>query len=298
LIRSLVAGFFMRGRMGGRERSNETINFCVTQHTNQTVDFTPLKGGPLVFQTQIRLVLILVIHTIAVSIATASTTWHYTGTVLPAFQNNLGFPVPVGEKASIDITFDPATPNSDASTLIGDYLMSGGDTRFQITIGSHLSTPTTSYRIATIVHGCCASNDQYNFLSYGSQGAQMPISFPGYLDGNVTTQLAFFNRLVPAPITSNALPTQQPDPTAFENTVLSISKNVTQTNNRLIFHIALDPIPEPSSMFSLLVGALLISIIRFRRRGVSRLICRNLPTPGGSRLPPGAFAKANARTAS
>src|SRR4051794_23646483 len=128
-----------------------------------------------------RLPLAVILCVIFSAESFASTRLHYTGTIKPRPINDIGFAVPVGDRVNIDITFDPSTPNTQApSTLVGDYLMSGGDTRFQITIGSHVSTPITSYRITTIVHGCCASDDQYNFLSYASQGSLMSTSFPGW----------------------------------------------------------------------------------------------------------------------
>jgi hypothetical protein len=219
-------------------------------------------------QTSIRLLSTVACCAIVAASNGASTTWHYTGKVTPAFQNNLGFPVPVGETALIDITFDPLVSDTNGLAGVGDYLMSGGDTSFRITIGTHASTPITSFRITTIVHGCCASDDQYNFLSYASQGSQMSTSFPGYLEGDVTAQLYFFSRLAPGPITSPDLPIAQPNPAAFENAALSIAKNVTSTNNRLIFHVMLDPIapvPEPTSALLAVELAALLWSGRSRR---------------------------------
>lgn len=181
----------------------------------------------------------------ALSAVAASTSWHFTGTINAPVRNEIGFPVPVGERVEIDITF--GTVPTDPNPLeVGDYLFSDGLNRFQVRIGDHVSTPITQFRLTAIIANCCASNDQYNFLSYESQGNLLDIDFPGFLEGDVSTQLFFRRRHTPGPITDASFPVVQPDPSAFEDARITFWKNRTSTRD-LVFSANLNPIPEPNS---------------------------------------------------
>jgi hypothetical protein len=191
----------------------------------------------------------------------ASTTWHYTSTTLFAFQDDTGGQWPAGQKVSIDVTFDPLTPDSTPFDGTGDYLMSGGDTRLQVNVAGHLSTPVTQFRITAIASNCC-THDQYNFLSYESEGFHFPIDFPGFYEG--ATMIFFFeSRLYPGPITSDALPTDQPDPGAFKREGFGINKP-----NRIAISGSVDAIPEPTSAALIAFAAMIFGTLRSRKRSI------------------------------
>jgi hypothetical protein len=216
----------------------------------------------IIFRLVAAFVIIFIVLFASRGRVNASTTWHYSGSTYSSFQNDAGELVPAGQKVLIDITFDPLTPDSVPYSVVGDYLMSGGDTRFQMSIGGHISTPVTSYRIIVVTDDSSSTNDQYNFLSYASQGSYMDIDFPGFLEENVVANLAFFRRAIPGPITSEALPIEQPNPAAFEQVRVAVQRRVS-TPYIVGIGTRLDAIPEPSTL--LLLGIAAISLLGCRR---------------------------------
>lgn len=199
----------------------------------------------------------LVIQTSATAAPDQSITFRYSGTITNVFRDEIGFGVPVGESASIEFTFDPDTPDSQpGSDKIADYLFSGGETRLQARIGDHVSTVATEYRITVIADNCnCATQDQYNLLSFESQGRLVEIDFPGYLE-DVEVQLYF--REGNPPVATDALFTSPPSPRAFGSAALRFVKRAPSGGSELSFRVRLDPgefIPEPSSAVLLFVAA-------------------------------------------
>lgn len=208
--------------------------------------------------------------------AALSTTWEFTGVVDDVLRNDVGFPVPLGAPISIQLTFDPLTPNTNTFPGAADYLMSGGGTTLQVKIGSHLSTPVSSFRFTIFTEGCCAAEDQIKVHSFTSQGDFVDVSFPGYLE-NAEAYLFFRRRFTPNPIISNELPTVQPNPKAFYDARLVIFKNRSSINNRLSFSATLDgtPVPESSTAILGLLAAISVAAIGFRSRQIRS--ARNQP---------------------
>jgi hypothetical protein len=208
----------------------------------------------------------------AIANAGASTTWEYIGVVDSAPQNDIGFPVPLGAPVSIQLTFDPVTPDTNSFPGAADYLMSGGDTTLQVKIGSHVSTPVANFRITVFTQGCCAADDQLNFLSFESQGDLIDIDFPGYLEG-AETQLFLRRRHTPGPIVSEALPTVRPNPADFFDARLVFFKNRTDSDNRLVFAASLGSVPEPTAFILGALSAVSVAAIgrRSRRIGSSQI---------------------------
>jgi hypothetical protein len=185
-------------------------------------------------------------------LAVSYTTWRYSGTINYVFRNDIGLPDPIGLPLSVDITFDPTTPNSQTLPSpgcgcgpgIGDYLFSGGATNFQVKLGSHTADPIPQYRMTVIPAFFYASDDQFNFLSYQSQGMLMPLNIPGYLT-NANVQLFFRQRHHPGPIVSPEMPTSPPNPFDFRDVRFVISKRV---GNNLVLSAQSWMIPEPSAL--------------------------------------------------
>jgi hypothetical protein len=140
-----------------------------------------------------------------------------------------------------------------------------------VRIGEHVGTPITKFRLTTFVANCCAADDQYNFLSYESQGNVLDIDFPGFLEGDVNTQLFFRRRHTPGPITDATFPTEPPNPAAFFDAHIFFWKDRTSIDNRLVFSADLDataPVPEPSS--GALGAAAILAGYRLLRRSTAR----------------------------
>jgi hypothetical protein len=174
----------------------------------------------------------------------ASTTWHYSATVKPAFQNDLGFAVPVGEKVNIDFTFDPSTPDTGFGPGNRQYQLSGGNTELSVSIGSHIATPIDKFNLRVLVAGCCASDDQYEFVDYSDGSEPIGINFPGYLEG-AQISVFFRERFNPGPITSGAIPTDPPRPSDFASPGIFFYKNLSDLRHRLIFSAGY--VPEPAT---------------------------------------------------
>ena len=219
----------------------------------------------------LSLTLIGLCATTSIAKAASSTTWLYTGVIDRIGQNDLNFAVPLGSPVSIQLTFNPLTPDTNPHPGANDYLMSGGDTTLRVSIGPHESTPVSQFRIAVLPEGCCAANDQYNFLDFDTQGGVIDIDFPGYLT-NAETQLFFRRRHTPGPITSPALPSAQPNPLDFHDARLAFFKNRSDPTNRLVFTASLNgvPVPEPSALaLAAILGGAAIRVItsRYLRAG-------------------------------
>ncbi|MBA3484814.1 MAG: hypothetical protein H0T51_23685 [Pirellulales bacterium] len=203
--------------------------------------------------------------------AVSYTTWHFTGRIDSVGENSLGFPVPLGAPVAINITFNPLTPNSNGVPFpgcgcgpgIGDYRMEGGPTDFQVTIGSHVSSPIPKYRLTVVPAEFYASDDQFNFLSYESNGIRMNVDIPGFLTGG-TVQLFFGGRHTPGPIVSPVFPLTQPDPLHFSSARIFFQKG-TSRGSRVIFSASLDglSVPEPGAAT---FGGLSLAFVATRRR--------------------------------
>ena len=168
--------------------------------------------------------------------------WHYTGNITTIFDNLIDAPISIGEPVRFDISFDPLTPDVNGLSGVGDYLMSGDAASIRMTIGGHTSDPVKMYRITVIEQGCCAANDQFNFLSFPSQGSLIEINFPGFIGD---AELALFFRRRIDPITNDELPLNQPDPADFYDVRFGIRKGPSSARV-LSFNGSLDALPEPS----------------------------------------------------
>lgn len=143
--------------------------------------------------------------------------------------------------------------------------MSGGDTKVEFQIGEYSSTPIDSFTLSVMTADCRCGNDQYNFLY--DPLAFFDVSFPGYLDHLI---VSFFFRLrhTPGPITSVAIPTQQPNPADFHD-VQIVYRLDGGDDHLLTFRATLDPliVPEPATcnMLIVLLCGTVMSGIRRRR---------------------------------
>lgn len=200
---------------------------------------------------------IAVIYAASPALANAEeVTWDYSGTVTHVFTNTIGIPSPVGQPVKISLTFDPSLVVIDPLiTFGGKYLMSGGNTSFNVQVGEHVSDPINKFRMDAIPENCCASSDLYQFLNYDAPGTFIGINFPGFAE-NATVAFAFKQRFVPGPITSDALPLVQPNPADFRDARITINKqeggNIVFSFNSTNLQIA---VPEPTSVMLVLVAA-------------------------------------------
>jgi hypothetical protein len=159
------------------------------------------------------------------------------------------------------------SPGCGCGPGIGDYLFSGGPTNFQVRIGAHTADPIPQYRLTVIPAFFYASDDQFNFLSYQSQGTLMPLNIPGYLtDANV--QLFFRVRTNPGPVVSPEMPTTRPNPFDFNDVRLVISKSV---GRNLVLSMQSWMIPEPSAVA---LAPVPMAILAARRRRRAPQPCR------------------------
>jgi hypothetical protein len=189
----------------------------------------------------------------------ASITWTYTGHV-SYVANGINFPSPFSLPISATITFDPETPDTIPSPMAGEYFVSGGDTNLIVKVGDHTSTPIDRFEITTIrSEPNSATSDQFNFHNF--EGTDyLDIRFPGYID-NAQMALIFESRLRPGPITSDALPAEQPNPSDFVDALLAVSKLDPSGPFAWSFAASLDPtasVPEPGSTFLWLAGFVLL----------------------------------------
>ena len=201
-------------------------------------------------------------------LAASYVTWHYSGTINYVFRNDIGLPDPLGLPFSVEITFDPKTLNSQSLPSpgcgcgpgIGDYLFSGGPTNFQVKLGTHTANAIPQYRMTVIPAFFYASDDQFNFLSYQSQGTLMPLDIPGYLeDANV--QLFFRQRHQPGPVVSPELPTVAPNAWDFGDVRFIVSKRV---GRDLVLSAQSWMVPEPTGLTLAGVAVAVLSIGRRR----------------------------------
>jgi hypothetical protein len=174
-------------------------------------------------------------------------TWTYTGHV--SYESNaVDVPSPFGLPVSVTITFDPNAPDEIDSPLAGEYAMAGGETALTLAIGKHVSAPVDRFSVDAIIdYASSGTSDGYGFLNY--EGTDwMPISFPGYFEG--LALLEFRGRHTPGPISSDALPTQQLNPSDFDDAGITVVMFDPSGHFKWNFGATLDPVtsvPEPAS---------------------------------------------------
>jgi hypothetical protein len=198
--------------------------------------------------------------------ASALTTWEFTATIDAVLDNDLDFPVPFGELVSIKITFDSLSPDIHGHPGWGEYLMSGGATTLQVSIGEHVASPISKFRMIAVTEGCCATTDQYTFASYESQSEQMAVEFPGFLT-DAEMLLYFRERHTPSPLDSPAIPNAPPKPEDFNIAHVVFMKNHLERDNRVMFRGSLHAsVPEPVGVTTAGIAAVFAFIAAQRLR--------------------------------
>lgn len=181
----------------------------------------------------------------------AYTTYRYKGKTLFS-----------SEPVTVEFTFDPLVQDDHPAPFYGLYRMAGGDTRFQVSIGSHLSTPVLEYSIGVYSKEYyLPGGDQYTFQNLLG-GDRIPIQFPGYIESAKAT--LYFRDKTPS-IETDALFTSPPNPIDFAYSAISIEYSDVVLQQ---IYAILDPIPEPSSLAISLIAVCTVGAAARIRKGV------------------------------
>ena len=184
--------------------------------------------------------------------ARAYETYQYTGHISEVVRNTIGAAVAVNDPVTMEFTFDALTPDGATfSDDIGSYSFSGGDTNFEMMLGSFSSTPVDNFHVGVVTKHLLGTDNQYNFLTPTSE--LMRLNFPGLIS-NVPVSIHFGLRV--RKIASDDLFQLQPNPADFEDMRIVVGTGLSPTFS---VEIVLDPtgpadIPEPTSLVMLMAG--------------------------------------------
>jgi len=177
----------------------------------------------------------------------APITFTYEGAV-SSTSGGVLFDAFLGQTATLEYSFDDATPDTNGSATAGSYAL----TSASLTIGSNVYTSIGNLSVTN------GASDSYSFSLGSSSGPDIGALSPASIFLNMTDITA-------TALSSDALPTTQPDPTDF---AFSNNFGIDFSGGGLIlidtFTIANEEVPEPGAL--IIFGFSLAGLGYMRRR--------------------------------